>query len=80
MAPPSETNQIVSLKGVLCSFIAENTLPFCMGPKLIELAKVLADVKQVLSELLMCRKAVTYTRTHGVAKTISEDLTERLNL
>ena len=51
-----------------------------MGPKLIELAKVLADDKQVLSELLMCRKAVTYTRTHGVAKTISEDLTERLNL
>lgn len=79
IAPSSRSviNRLSTQKAITCSFIAEHALPFSLGPALIEYAKELAKDSTALEKLSMCLKSVTYTLTHGVGKTVTDDLREK---
>ena len=77
-ASSSEADRIASQKAILCSFISEHALPFSLGPHLIELAQKLSCDVGALNKLSMCRKTVTYTLTHGVAKSMNEELKRKI--
>ncbi|GBM63510.1 hypothetical protein AVEN_73790-1 [Araneus ventricosus] len=66
-------------KAVLACFVAENSLPFSLMPKLVELCQTLAKDRPALSKLKMERTAATYITGHGVAKTMREELVAKLN-
>ncbi|GBM00212.1 hypothetical protein AVEN_32573-1 [Araneus ventricosus] len=68
-------------KATLACFVAENSLPFSLAPKLVELCQTLAKDSPALSKLKMERTAETYMAktAHGVAKTRREELVAKLN-
>ncbi|GBN21498.1 Nuclear transcription factor Y subunit gamma [Araneus ventricosus] len=66
-------------KVVLPCFVAENSLPFPLTPKLVELCQTLTKDRPALSKLKMERTAATYITGHGVAKTMREELVTKLN-
>ncbi|GBM18668.1 hypothetical protein AVEN_164783-1 [Araneus ventricosus] len=57
-------------KAVLACFVAENSLPFSLAPKLVELCQTLVKDSPALSKLKMERTAAIYITGHGVAKTM----------
>ena len=69
---------IVSQEAMLLEFLAENTLPFTMAPKLIELTKAMSADKTAFSKLSMSRTTASYTMRFGLAKTMEDQLSEEL--
>ena len=69
---------IVSQEAMLLGFLAENTLPFTMAPKLIELTKAMSADETALSKLSMSRTTASYKMRYGLAKTIKDKLSEEL--
>ncbi|GBM42381.1 hypothetical protein AVEN_130264-1 [Araneus ventricosus] len=69
----------VNQKAVLACFVAENSLPFSLTPKLVELCQTLAKDRPALSKLKMEKTAATYITGHDVAKTMREELVAKLN-
>ena len=63
---------------MLLGFLAKNTLPFTMAPKLIELTKAMTADKTTLSKLSMSRTTASYKMRFGFAKTIKDQLSEEL--
>lgn len=59
-------------------FVAEHSLSLTITPHLIDLAQVLAKDPRALAELSMDRTAVSYKLTHGVKKTIQDDMLEEI--
>ena len=70
--------RIVSQEAMLLGFLAENTSPFTMAPKLIELTKVMNADKTALTKLSMSRPTASYKMRFGSAKTIEVQLSEEL--
>ena len=66
------------MKAITVAFVSENCLPFSIGPKLVDYAKTLAKDKTALSKLSLSRTALTYTLTHGVAKSFQDKLSDAL--
>ncbi|GBM00127.1 hypothetical protein AVEN_176375-1 [Araneus ventricosus] len=66
-------------KSCSCLFGAENSLPFSLAPKLVELCQTLAKDRPALSKLKMERTAAAYITGHGAAKTMREKLVAKLN-
>ncbi|GBN44651.1 hypothetical protein AVEN_47709-1 [Araneus ventricosus] len=66
-------------KAVLACFVAENSLPFSLAPKLVEFCQTLAKDSPALSKLKMEWTAATYITGYGVAKTMREELVAKLN-
>ncbi|GBM79522.1 Coiled-coil and C2 domain-containing protein 1-like [Araneus ventricosus] len=66
-------------KAVLARSVAENSLPFSLTSKLVELCQTLAKDRPALSKLKMERTAATNITGHGVAKTMREELVAKLN-
>ncbi|GBN46768.1 hypothetical protein AVEN_157040-1 [Araneus ventricosus] len=60
-------------KAVLACFVAENSLPFSLVSKLVELCQTLVKDSPALSKLKMKRTAATYITGYGVAKTMREE-------
>lgn len=54
---------------MLLGFIAENSLPFTMAPKLVDLAKGLAKDTKALNHLSMDRTSASYKMKFGMGKT-----------
>ena len=71
-------DHIVSQEAMLLGFLAENTLPFTMAPKLIELTKAMSADKTALSKLSISRATASYKMRFGLAKTIEDQLSEEL--
>ena len=71
-------DRIVSQEAMLLGFLAENTLPFTMVPKLIELTKAMSADKTALSKLSMSRTTASYKMRFGLAKTIKDQLSEEV--
>jgi len=67
VAPPpvSVKDRIANNEALLLSFIAENTLPFTLAPKLIELTRSLSEDSQSLSKLSMSRTTASYKMKYG---------------
>eukprot|EP00745_Piridium_sociabile_P005683 TRINITY_DN13554_c0_g1_i12.p1 TRINITY_DN13554_c0_g1~~TRINITY_DN13554_c0_g1_i12.p1 ORF type:complete len:176 (+),score=34.05 TRINITY_DN13554_c0_g1_i12:199-726(+) len=73
-APVSKADRVTNAKVRTCSFLAEHCLPLSLAPDLIAFCKKLAEDKDSLEQLSMCRKTATYTTTHGVAAALKDDL------
>ena len=71
-------DRIVSQEAVLLGFLVENTLPFTMVPKLIELTKAMSADKTALNKLSMSRSTASYKMRFWLAKTIEDELSEEL--
>ena len=71
-------DHIVSQEAMLLGFLAENTLPFTMAPKLIELTKAMRADKTALSNLSISRVTASYKMRFGLAKAIADQLSEEL--
>ena len=71
-------DRIVSQEAMLLEFLAENTLPFTMAPKLIELTKAMSADKTALSKLSMSRTTASCKMRFGLSKTIEDQLSEEL--
>ena len=71
-------DHIVSQEAMLLGFLAENTLPFTMAPKLIELTKAMSADKTALSKLSISRATASYKMRFGLAKMIEDQLSEEL--
>ena len=70
--------RIVSQEAKLLGFLAENTHPFTMAPKLIELRKAMNADKTALSKLSMSRTTASCKMRFGLAKAIEVQLSEEL--
>lgn len=68
----------IRVESTICAFLAENSLPFTAGPKLLDLAKTLAKDSKALQSTSMCRTTAAYKMKFGLAKTIKEKLIEAL--
>ena len=71
-------DRIVSQEAMLLGFLAENTLPFTMAPKVIELTKAMNADKTTLSKLSVCRTTASYKMRFGLAKTIEDQHSQEL--
>ena len=61
-------DRIVSQEAMLLGFLAENTLPFTMAPKVSELTKAMSADKTTLSKLSVSRTTASYKMRFGLAK------------
>ena len=69
------SDRISNNEAMLVSFLAEKSLPFSLGPDILELAKTLAQDKKVLAQMSMHRTFASYKLQYGgVAKTFKEKL------
>ena len=59
------------------AFISEHCLPFTVAPELLEFAKWLSEEKQALGKTTIL-KSNAYINTHGVAKSLKNDLKQKL--
>ena len=71
-------DRIVSQEAMLLGFLVENTLPFTMAPKLIELTKAMSADNTALSKLSMSRTTASYKMRFRLAKMIEDQLSEEL--
>jgi hypothetical protein len=62
------------LKAITCSFLAEKTMPYSLAPDLILYAKRMAEDLPALKGVHMSRVNCMYMTTHGVAKSMQEEL------
>ena len=72
-------DRTTELKAVTCAFIAENTLPYSLSPNLIRYAKRMSKDIKALEKVSMSRVNCMYTSTHGLAKSMQEELAKQLN-
>lgn len=63
---------------LISSFIAENSLPFSLAPKLIQLCQTLSRDQTALDSLSMNRTTVCYKLKYGLSKTIKEKVVKTL--
>ena len=70
--------RIMSQEAKLLGFLAENTRPFTMAPKLIELTKAMSADKTALSKLSISRTTASCKMRFGLAKAIEVQLSEEL--
>ena len=75
---PSFVDRLAHNEAFLLSFLAENTLPFTMAPRLIEFAKFMAKDLKVLAKIKMDRTTASYKLTDGLAPVILEKIIESL--
>ena len=75
---PSFQDRLSHNEVFVVSFIAENSLPFTMAPKLIEFAKVMANDANVLAEISMSRETAAYKLTDGLAPIIKDKIVESM--
>ena len=80
LGPPAVPvkDRIVSQEAMLLGFLAENTLPFTMAPKVIELTKAMSADKTTLSKLSVSRTTASYKMRFGLAKTIEDQHSQEL--
>ena len=80
LGPPAVPvkDRIVSQEAMLLGFLAENTRPFTMAPKLIELTKAMSADKTTLSKLSVSRTTASYKMRFGLAKTIEDQQSQEL--
>ena len=67
---PIFQDRLAHNEAFIVSFIAENSLPFTMAPKLIEFAKFLARDSKVLAKIKMSRETAAYNLTEGLGPII----------
>lgn len=77
-AAVSMVDRRMELKAVTCAFIAETTMPYSLVPKLVSYVKRMAKDLPALRGVNMSRVNCMYTTTHGVAKSMKNDLTNIL--
>ena len=65
-------------EAMLVEFLAENSLPMSMAPKIIDISKALANDERVLGKLCMDRTTASYKLKYGLAATFEESLLEEL--
>ena len=61
-------------EGFLVSFMAENSIPFTLAPKLVEFAQMMSSDAKVLQQLSMSRFTASYKLCEGLAATLEDDL------
>ncbi|XP_052234163.1 uncharacterized protein LOC127846705 isoform X2 [Dreissena polymorpha] len=62
-------DRVSNAEAMLLGFIAENSLPFTMAPKIVDLAKGLAKDTKALNHLPMERTSASYKMKFGMGKT-----------
>ena len=75
---PSFQDRVAHNEAFILSFIAENSLPFAMAPKLLDFARFMAKDAKVLAKLSMCRTTASYKMTEGLAPVIREKIMESM--
>ena len=65
--PVSLKDRVTHQEALLCSFMAEHTIPMTMAPHLIDLAKELSKDSKALAQLHMERQTATYKLRHGLS-------------
>ena len=75
---PSFQDRVAHTEAFVVSYIAENSLPFSMAPKLMEFAKFMAKDPKVLAKISMSRETATYKLTDGLAPIIKEKIVESM--
>ena len=70
----SMSDRKLNQQAYVLAFAAENSLSFSMVPKLIDMAKNLAEDRKALGSLKMDRTTASYKTKHGVAKTLQESM------
>ena len=78
MAQSSNFDQMEDLKAVIVSYLSEHCLSLSLAPSLVELAQRLAQDRNNLDKLSLSRQTATHYLTHGVAKTMKDELAEKL--
>ena len=53
-------------EALICTFVAENSLPLSVTPKLVELAKGLSRDPKALSDVALSRRSATRKLVHGI--------------
>lgn len=66
------------MQALILGFIAENSLPLSVTSGIIKLAQELAKDPKALAELSMDRTSASYKLTHGVKKTILDEVLEEI--
>ncbi|RUS68465.1 hypothetical protein EGW08_023773, partial [Elysia chlorotica] len=66
------------IKGVISLFMAEHCLPFSLGPELLKLSQRLSEDTTALNSTTLSRQSATYITSHGVGKTIRDELGSKL--
>ena len=75
---PSFKDRVSHTEAFIISFMAENTLPFAMVPKLIEFSKFLAQDVKVLSKLSISRTTASYKLVEGLAPVVLDGILENM--
>ena len=65
-------------EAMLLGFLAENSLPFSLAPKPINLSQALATDAEVFEKMSVGRTAASYKLKYGLARTFEESLLEKL--
>jgi len=71
-------DRVAKQRAITASFLSEHCLPFTLGPELLEFAKRLSQDKQALDKTTISKTSATYINTHGVAKSLKEQLKDKL--
>ena len=74
----SVSDRVSTAEATVLGFAAENSLPFTMVPKIVELSKQLSKDRAALDALSVDRTSASYKTNYGVAKTFMEELVEDL--
>lgn len=87
-APPSsreipkpvvhELDRVANMEAMLVGFMAEHSLSFSMSERLVGLIKECAKDRPALQKLKMHRTTASYKLTHGLAKTVHDELIKKL--
>ena len=67
-------DRVVTAEATVLGFIAENSLSYTLAPRLIELAKTLANDRKALNGLNMDRTTASYKMRFSVGQTCDEEL------
>lgn len=65
-------------EAMLLAFVVDNSLPFTLAPKLLNLTKALASDPKALNSMSMDRTTASYKTRLGLGKAFEEDLVEDL--
>ena len=71
-------DRVAKQRAITAAFISEHCLPFTLAPELLEFAKRLSEDKQALDKTTISKSSATYINTHGVAKSLKNDLKQKL--
>ena len=61
-------------EALICTFVAENSLPLSVTPKLVELAKELSRDQKALSDVALSRRSATRKLVHGIHNVVRKRL------